>query len=382
MSEKQRDIHRAAILAVGTELTDGQLANSNACWLSAKLDDLGIPVFCHMTVPDNHSEILSALKYLEKDHDLLFVTGGLGPTKDDFTRNVISDWCGKPLVMDEGRRQRLQDRFAQRGRPYFDFQSQQCFFPSESEVIDNERGTADAFFLKKANVLTWVLPGPPREIEGLWKKSIQKQIAEKTTFRKTKVLKTWLCFGAGESIISKVTEEVLEQTPFETGYRAHHPYLEVKVWGEPEDFDRFDQLNKLDEKLSDYVISRERKKWSDLLIEILQEQKKDVRFYDASTGGQLSLSLKSLISAKETEFRFEFLSLSPRFLKSIDEGKKYLKEEKNSFAIFSLSEKEVLVMMKNQSGVQLEKLETERYQGKRLQEWLAEKACQVWLGWL
>src|SRR4051812_5082741 len=103
----------AAVLGVGTEITSGQILNSNAQWISQKLKGLGVEVLYHHVVPDDRGLILESLKILEKC-DFIFVTGGLGPTTDDFTRDIIAEWAKKDLIYDEKSYERIVERFKSR----------------------------------------------------------------------------------------------------------------------------------------------------------------------------------------------------------------------------------------------------------------------------
>jgi molybdenum cofactor synthesis domain-containing protein len=92
---------KAAILTIGTEITDGQIVDSNSQWISLQLDAHNIKTVLHMSVPDNRDDMIGAIEYARAKGDLVFICGGLGPTSDDFTRDVVAEVLGKPLVLDE-----------------------------------------------------------------------------------------------------------------------------------------------------------------------------------------------------------------------------------------------------------------------------------------
>src|SRR4051794_23818144 len=101
---------KASILAIGTELTTGQITNRNAAWISEQLVNLGAEVVLHEVVADEHQHIREALERCGKVSQLVFVTGGLGPTSDDFTRNVVAEWLGQPLEFDDPSWKRIVSR--------------------------------------------------------------------------------------------------------------------------------------------------------------------------------------------------------------------------------------------------------------------------------
>ena len=136
---------KASILAIGTEITTGQIVNKNASTLSAKLKTFGVDVTFHLTVPDNRQLIMDALHFAENQSELLFVTGGLGPTSDDFTRDLISQWSGLKMLFNEGSWNHVQSRLFSRGFSVREMQRQQCYFPETSQILTNASGTANAF---------------------------------------------------------------------------------------------------------------------------------------------------------------------------------------------------------------------------------------------
>lgn len=230
---------KASILAVGTEITIGQIVNHNAGWISQKLNPLGITVACHLAVPDQRDLLANALTWIESQSDLLFITGGLGPTSDDFTRELVSEWCGKPLEFHEPSWLHIQRRLSARGFAVRDIQKQQCYYPTGSVVLPNSNGTANGFYLELENKKTknplqvFVLPGPPNEIEVIWNDNIDAKLKVMTAGIDTKVTKAWDTLGMGESDVALLVEESLNKHPVrdavEIGYRVHMPYVEVKA---------------------------------------------------------------------------------------------------------------------------------------------------------
>ena len=171
---------KAFLLAIGTELTEGQITNRNAVYLSEQLARLGIEVVRHETVADDRGEILGALVRAESAAELIFVTGGLGPTSDDFTRELAAEWLGETLEYREESWKKIVHRLESRGIIVAESNRQQCFFPRGAEVLPNAEGTADGFRVERGKVQAWFLPGPPREIAALWSSAIEPRFAEAT----------------------------------------------------------------------------------------------------------------------------------------------------------------------------------------------------------
>ncbi len=229
---------KASILAIGTELTTGQILNSNAQNLSHKLKSLSVTVAAYLTVPDDKLIIMNSLRFLQSqlsgEGDLLFVTGGLGPTSDDLTRDVLADWSSLAMKFDQASWDSVVERLSARGFKVREMQRQQCYFPENSEILFNSEGTANAFKFNVNNITVYVLPGPPREIEAIWKDHVVDELIEKTKNLDKLITKAWDTIGIGESEVAFTVEEVLKDRPsklrsLEIGYRVHLPYVEVKL---------------------------------------------------------------------------------------------------------------------------------------------------------
>ncbi len=220
---------QVAVIGVGTELTSGQIINKNSAWISKNLKDLGVPTNCHLVVPDDRKLILDALHFCAERCDTLFVTGGLGPTTDDFTRELIAEWAKLPLEFDEASWEHINNRLRSRSIEVRESQRQQAMFPQGAKVLTNPEGTANAFHLKVFNKDVFVLPGPPMEIAAIWKSSIDGSVREKTKDLDRYITYSWDTMGLGESDVAHHTELCLDGIVIEKGYRVHLPYVEVKV---------------------------------------------------------------------------------------------------------------------------------------------------------
>jgi molybdopterin-biosynthesis enzyme MoeA-like protein len=180
-------------------------------------------------VPDDRALILEALRFCAERCDTLFITGGLGPTTDDFTRELISEWSGLALEFHEASWEHVHTRLKSRAIEVRESQRQQCFFPKGATVLTNPEGTANAFQLRVFNKDVIVLPGPPNEIAAIWKSSVDAFVREKTRGLDKYVTYSWDTMGLGESDVAHLTELCLDGIAIEKGYRVHLPYVEAKV---------------------------------------------------------------------------------------------------------------------------------------------------------
>jgi nicotinamide-nucleotide amidase len=278
----------ASILAIGTELTTGQIVNRNASTISQKLKSFGLTVTTHLCVPDDKNIILDALKFVESQSDLLFITGGLGPTSDDFTRDMIADWAQVQLKFDEPSWQSVVERLTTRGFKVRDIQKQQCYFPENSKILKNSEGTANGFALNVRNLRVYVLPGPPREIDAIWKDSIAAELKEKCAQIEKTITKSWDTIGVGESDVAFQVESILKNRPadkfFEIGYRVHLPYVEVKISFKEREAELWQSyIENIEKGLSSITVSRDFLDVAELSLEKIKGL--DFTFFDYVTGG-------------------------------------------------------------------------------------------------
>jgi cysteine desulfurase len=220
---------RFSVLGVGTELTTGQISNTNAQWISKRIQEFGAVMTSHMTVPDERSLIVTALNNLAALSDVIFVTGGLGPTSDDFTRELISEWSGAELVYHPEQYDRLLKLLATRNLKPKEGHKQECFFPKGALILNNPVGTANGFLLKAKGKDVVVLPGPPKEIEGIWFQDLQAPLKAWMKDIDPLITASWDCMGLPESEVAAMVEPLLVGCPFEKAFRVHLPYIEFKL---------------------------------------------------------------------------------------------------------------------------------------------------------
>ena len=160
--------HTVEILSVGTELLLGNIANTDAQMLYQGLSELGLNVFWHTVVGDNPQRAREAVALAKQRADVIITTGGLGPTCDDLTKNVLAEAFGKKLVFDEGSAERIRSYFTRTGRPMTDNNLQQAMLPEGCTILENDWGTAPGCAFEAEGVHVIMLPGPPSECRPMF----------------------------------------------------------------------------------------------------------------------------------------------------------------------------------------------------------------------
>lgn len=158
-------LHRAAILAVGSELLTPSRVDTNSLFITEQLNLLGVDVALKTVVGDDREELAAAFRAALARADLVVCSGGLGPTDDDVTRDVVAQVLGRPLVEDERITTRIKARFAARGMQMPDINRRQAMVPAGARLLENVTGTAPGLWLEVGDRLIVLLPGPPRELK-------------------------------------------------------------------------------------------------------------------------------------------------------------------------------------------------------------------------
>ncbi|MEA4920384.1 MAG: competence/damage-inducible protein A [Clostridiaceae bacterium] len=187
---------KCELIAVGTELLLGEIANTDAQMLSQGLSELGINVYHHTVVGDNPERLSEVLEIAKKRADIIITTGGLGPTADDLTKETIAACFGKKLYMDEEQQKRLHERMGERMTPN---NEKQAMLPEDCEVLVNDWGTAPgcAFYSEGCHVI--MLPGPPSECTPMFKYRARPYLERLCTDGKVIRSRFIKIFGMGES---------------------------------------------------------------------------------------------------------------------------------------------------------------------------------------
>ncbi|MCC6645787.1 MAG: competence/damage-inducible protein A [Polyangiaceae bacterium] len=218
----------AAVLCIGTELTRGELADTNGPWLAARLTELGFQVARVEVVPDDEGEIVAALRRLSERASVLVCSGGLGPTTDDLTAAAVARALGVPLVCHEPSLEAIRRRFERAGREMSPSNSKQAELPEGAQALSNAAGTAPGFAAFIGDCRAYFTPGVPRELEHLWEAHIAPRLRSVAVVTSHQVrLRT---FGLPESAVGEKLAGLEEQHAGLTlGYRASFPEVEVKV---------------------------------------------------------------------------------------------------------------------------------------------------------
>jgi nicotinamide-nucleotide amidase len=196
---------RVEIVAVGTELLLGQIADTNAAWLGEHLAEAGLDSYFHQAVGDNHARIVLALRTALARSDAVIVSGGLGPTQDDITREAIAEILNVALVRDEALAETIRKIFGGRGRQMSDNNLRQADVPEGATIIPQSRGTAPGLICNVGAKVLYAVPGVPHEMADMFERAILPDLRgrlgdEDPSVIRSRVLRTW---GTAESTLAE-----------------------------------------------------------------------------------------------------------------------------------------------------------------------------------
>ncbi|MTI67499.1 MAG: competence/damage-inducible protein A [Firmicutes bacterium] len=294
---------KAEIINVGTELLLGDIINSNSNYLSKELAKLGIDVYYHTTVGDNKERLKSVLNNSLKRSELLIFTGGLGPTTDDITKEIIFSTLNKKMILDENILKGLKTYFESRKITMTDNNKKQAYIPEGCKVLQNDIGTAPGIYYKDEKHNIVLLPGPPRELKIMFENHL-KPILKKETKHIIKS-KTIKLIGIGESSLESIIEGIiLKQDNPTVALYAKEGQVEIRVTAKSESDKKADELinnliNKIKPSIKNFVFSYNNESLEEVLIDLLKSKDLKIGVCESCTGGLISSKITSVAGASK-----------------------------------------------------------------------------------
>lgn len=219
----------AEIVTTGTEILLGEIVDTNAAWMAQQLREAGINLYYKTTVGDNEARVRAVIELGLTRSDVILVSGGLGPTKDDITRQAIAAATGRPLLLNEGAVETLKARFARFGAQMTENNLQQAMIPTDAILIENPVGTAPGFIVETERGMVIALPGVPREMKHLMTETVLPFLrarAGNMGIIRRRVLRT---VGIGESMIDDRLHELMAWANPTVGLAAHTAQCDVRI---------------------------------------------------------------------------------------------------------------------------------------------------------
>ncbi|MDD2509702.1 MAG: competence/damage-inducible protein A [Syntrophomonas sp.] len=296
----------ACLISTGTELLLGTTNDSNSTYIAERLFNRGIRVVGKVVVGDNHNTIKKAFENALDLADIVVSSGGLGPTRDDLTKEVACEVMGCDMLINMVEVQRLKDYFARRQRSMPESNLKQALFPPEAEIIYNSLGTAPGMYLKKDNKVLVLLPGPPREMEPMFKQEIEPRLERDFPQAVNRVIRrTIKILGPGESQLEKMLDSVMDAYPeLAMALLAVDGEIHIKLTVEGQDINHSQELmekvsQSIKESVGRHIVGYDDDSLVSVVARCLVETEKKLAVAESCTGGLLAKMITDLPGSSE-----------------------------------------------------------------------------------
>ncbi|MCF0142822.1 MAG: competence/damage-inducible protein A [Parasporobacterium sp.] len=297
----------AEIICVGTELLLGNILNTDARFMAEKLAEYGLSVYYQTVVGDNAERLKSVFLQAFERSDIILTSGGLGPTEDDLTKEVISEALGLNLVEHEESRNRIYERFSRMGKDHCHISLnnlKQAMIPEGAKALNNDYGTAPAVLIEQNNKTVFLLPGPPGELFPLFNEYVVPYLQEKSNaVLKSLMVKT---AGIGESDAASILGDLLSdsQNPTVAPYASAFE-CKLRITARADSESEADEMikpvyEKIYEKIGQYIYAAgDQYELEDAIINYLRKENITIACAESLTGGMLSARLINVPGASD-----------------------------------------------------------------------------------
>lgn len=306
---------KAAIITIGDEILIGQIVDTNSAFIAKSLDKIGVEVIEMLSISDQQKHILDTFTQFQNRVDVVIVTGGLGPTKDDVTKKTFCEYFNDELVVDQkvlAHVTELIEGFYK--RPISQLNKDQALVPSTCTVLQNKMGTAPGMWMKKENTVFISLPGVPYEMKYLVEEEIIPKIVRE--YKRPYIIhKTILTYGQGESLVAERIEHWENNLPefIKLAYLPNPGRVRLRLTARGTNKEELEEaiesnVKSLDAIIHDIIVGYEENETIETVIgKLLLKQNKTVSTAESCTGGRIA-SLLSAIPGSSSYFKGSVVS--------------------------------------------------------------------------
>ena len=298
------------LLTTGTELLLGTTQNTHGAWIGQRLLRVGLRVSRQITVPDGEA-VGRAMRIGLEDGEALIVTGGLGPTSDDLTRESLAEVLGLEMIEDEAAMRAIEEFFARRQRVMAEANRKQAQAPVGADILVNPNGTAPGLYLPPRlsgsfNCAVFLLPGPPRELYPMFEAEVVPRLQALSGIEKVPEFLELKFAGIGESDFHEGIDDVLEAIPgLEHGYCARPGEVDLRLMGSTASIREAREIVR--GTFGDELVSDDGANLEDVVVELLAKRGRTLAIAESCTGGLISSRITDVAGSSEV-FRYGFVT--------------------------------------------------------------------------
>jgi len=290
---------RAAIISVGDEILIGQVVDTNSAWLGQHLSEIGITVKKSWSVADTHDEITLGLVQALDEADIVFMTGGLGPTKDDMTKKAIADFLGVGMFFHQDTYDRIKRIFDRMGRKMSPAHDDQCLMPDGTQILTNSMGTAPGMLFRHQGKIIISMPGVPYEMKAIMTEEVLPMLSAQVDT--AIVHKTIMTTGVGETTIENELSDIIATFPsfLKIAYLPSLAQVRLRLSATGNDklllnetVDNFS--NQISEKLHDVIYGYGNTSLEKEIALLCTEKNIKIGMAESCTGGHISSKIVSI----------------------------------------------------------------------------------------
>ncbi|WP_345947885.1 competence/damage-inducible protein A [Mucilaginibacter sp. PAMB04274] len=284
----------AEIITIGDEILIGQIVDTNSAWMAQQLNAIGVRIKQISSVSDDRQHILTALAEAQQRADIVLITGGLGPTKDDITKKTLADYFGVGFVENAEALANVERIFAKYNRPLLEVNRQQAMVPANCEVLNNQNGTAPGMWFNHNGKIFVSMPGVPHEMMYMVEEQVIPKL--KATFKLPVIIhKTILTVGEGESFLAERITDIEEALPpyIKLAYLPKLGQVRLRLSGYADDEAILQQeidtlAAHLTDRLGSVVAAQEDIALEKAIMNKLEQLGQTISLAESCTGGYLS----------------------------------------------------------------------------------------------
>ncbi len=290
---------KAELIFTGTEVLLGQIANAHAQYLGVKLSGMGIEILLNTTVGDNRELMTSVFSQALERSELIIITGGLGPTTDDLTAEVVADVLGVPLIQDRESLKAIMDIFQNRGMEMPQSNVKQTYFPQGSIILPNKNGTAPGALIETNKKIIILLPGPPHELKPMFEDSVVPFLSGKKGGSEVVKYRIFKLTGISESAVQDLLKDMGGQGNPGIAYMAKPAEIQVRISAQAADDSQAEGLlealsGKIRPLLDKYIFALDEEILEEQVGKLLLEKGLTLGTAESCTGGMIASRLTDI----------------------------------------------------------------------------------------